>query len=170
MKYLSVETKEVFAFKDSEVNEILSSDIQISYEIYNQFFQNQSLGKQYIIKNENGTTFEEIFEEVIPMVEEVPGNTFEERLAAVEIALAQQLGGQNMEEWKKIIFVNAIRTRMAYEDRRAEDIILDYTKLIEEEKKEILKVIQSQHNLIEKITKKIKNIEIKHNINYNQNI
>ena len=32
---------------------------------------------------------------------------------------------------------------MAYDDRRAEDIILDYTRLIEEEKKEILKVIQS---------------------------
>ena len=46
-----------------------------------------------------------------------------------------------MEEWKKIIFVNAIRTRMDYEDRRAEDIILDYTKLTELEKQEILEAM-----------------------------
>ena len=46
-----------------------------------------------------------------------------------------------MEEWKKIIFVNAIRTRMVHEDRMPEDIILDYTKLTEEEKQAILKSI-----------------------------
>lgn len=43
-----------------------------------------------------------------------------------------------MPVWKKIIFVNAIRARMKMEDRTAEDIIQEYTKLTEEEKTEIL--------------------------------
>ena len=94
MKYLYVISSNEFGFKDDEIHKILDSDIRVSDEIYNKFFQNQELGKQYKIKNQNGTTFEDIFEEVIkiPTVE-VPGNTFEERLAAVEIALAEQLGG-----------------------------------------------------------------------------
>ena len=40
--------------------------------------------------------------------------------------------------WKKNIFVNAIKARMKMEDRTAEDIIQEYTKLTEEEKAEIL--------------------------------
>ena len=94
MKYLYVISPNEFEFKDDDIHKILDSDIIVSDEIYNKFFQNQEQGKQYKIKNQNGTTFEEIFEEVIkiPTVE-VPGNTFEERLAAVEIAIAEQLGG-----------------------------------------------------------------------------
>jgi len=43
-----------------------------------------------------------------------------------------------MPVWKKTIFVNAIRARMKMENRTAEDIIMDYPKLTEEEKAEIL--------------------------------
>ncbi|MCY6957971.1 hypothetical protein [Clostridium brassicae] len=43
-----------------------------------------------------------------------------------------------MPVWKKIIFVNAIRTRVNQENRTKEDIIKEYVKLTEEEKKEIL--------------------------------
>lgn len=43
-----------------------------------------------------------------------------------------------MLEWKKIIFVNAIKTRMVQEQREKEDIIEEYIKLTEEEKAEIL--------------------------------
>ncbi|MEG0181241.1 MAG: hypothetical protein RR657_05065 [Peptostreptococcaceae bacterium] len=43
-----------------------------------------------------------------------------------------------MNEWKKVIFVNAVRTRMVTESRTAEDVIQDYTKLTEEERYEIL--------------------------------
>lgn len=43
-----------------------------------------------------------------------------------------------MPEWKKIIFVNAIKARMVMENRTAEDIIQEYTKLTDEEKAEIL--------------------------------
>jgi uncharacterized protein (DUF433 family) len=46
-----------------------------------------------------------------------------------------------MPVWKKIIFVNAIKARMEMENRTAEDIIEDYPKLTEEEKKEILQAI-----------------------------
>ncbi len=43
-----------------------------------------------------------------------------------------------MPSWKKNIFVNAIKARMELENRTAEDIIQDYTKLTEDEKTEIL--------------------------------
>lgn len=43
-----------------------------------------------------------------------------------------------MPAWKKIIFVNAIKARMQFESRTAEDIIQDYTKLTEAEKEEFL--------------------------------
>jgi|GEM_PF-490156 len=43
-----------------------------------------------------------------------------------------------MPAWKKIIFVNAIKARMEQENRTAEDIIAEYTKLTEAEKFEIL--------------------------------
>ncbi len=46
-----------------------------------------------------------------------------------------------MPDWKKNIFVNAIKERMTQEGRTAEDIIQEYTKLIESEKAEILAAI-----------------------------
>lgn len=49
-----------------------------------------------------------------------------------------------MFEWKKTIFVNAIKTRMKEENRTAENIISEYTKLTEAEKAEILAEINGQ--------------------------
>jgi hypothetical protein len=43
-----------------------------------------------------------------------------------------------MPSWKLTIFVNAIKARMKTDDRTAEDIIQEYTKLANEEKTEIL--------------------------------
>ena len=43
-----------------------------------------------------------------------------------------------MPEWKLNIFVKAIRLRMVQENRTAEDIIQEYTKLTDLEKEEIL--------------------------------
>lgn len=40
--------------------------------------------------------------------------------------------------WKKTIFVNAIKARIMQESRAAEEIIEEYPKLTEAEKKEIL--------------------------------
>lgn len=43
-----------------------------------------------------------------------------------------------MPSWKKNIFVNAIRTRMAQENKTAEEIIETYPNLTAKEKEEIL--------------------------------
>jgi hypothetical protein len=48
-----------------------------------------------------------------------------------------------MPTWKKSIFVNAIKARMHMENRIAEDIIQEYTKLSKVEKEEILAGIDS---------------------------
>ena len=48
-----------------------------------------------------------------------------------------------MPEWKKIIFVNAIKTRVTKEGRSVEDIIRGYVKLTEQEKSEILDTLSS---------------------------
>lgn len=43
-----------------------------------------------------------------------------------------------MPEWKKNIFIRAVRTRMHQEGRTAEEILAEYPALTEEEKAEIL--------------------------------
>lgn len=63
--YLSVQNNN-FSFKDDKINEILKTDVEISDEIYNKFLEEQAKGKEFIIKNKHGKTFEEIFEEIIP--------------------------------------------------------------------------------------------------------
>ena len=55
-----------FGFKCDEIHEITEFDILISNEIYQQFFDTQCCGKSLRIKDINGTTFEEIFEEYMP--------------------------------------------------------------------------------------------------------
>lgn len=49
-----------------------------------------------------------------------------------------------MPTWKLNIFVNAIKARIKAEDKSAQDIIADYTKLTEIEKAEILAVLTSE--------------------------
>lgn len=46
-----------------------------------------------------------------------------------------------MPDWKKNIFINAIKVRMEIEGRTAEDIIQEYIKLTADEKAEILTAI-----------------------------
>ncbi len=66
LKYIFINNDGTFGFKDKEINTILETDILISDDIYNKFFEMQSQGKYFRIKNLQGITFEEIFEEVIP--------------------------------------------------------------------------------------------------------
>lgn len=66
MKYIFLESDNEFGFKDSDVNSIEEIDVEISDQIYNRFFEEQSKGKQFKIKNINGVSFEKIFEEIIP--------------------------------------------------------------------------------------------------------
>lgn len=47
-----------------------------------------------------------------------------------------------MPSWKLNIFVNAIKARMESENRTAEDIIQEYTRLTDDEKTEILNAIK----------------------------
>ena len=56
-----------FGFKCDEIHKITESDVVIGDEIYNQFFDQQSVGKQFTVKNIKGKTFEEIFEEHQPI-------------------------------------------------------------------------------------------------------
>lgn len=92
MKYIFI-TKNGFGFKMDGINEILPTDIQISDVVYNRFFELQSQGKQFRIRNINGTTFEEIFEDIIPIPAEpqpqIP--SMEDRIAAVEEALLNMI-------------------------------------------------------------------------------
>lgn len=53
-----------FSFKHDRINKINENDVLIEDEIYNKFFKMQSEGKQFRVKNKNGITFEEIFEEI----------------------------------------------------------------------------------------------------------
>ena len=66
MKYISISETNDIGFKDDDINIIIKTDIPISDEIYNMFFEQQSIGKQFKIKNLDGATFEEIFEEYQP--------------------------------------------------------------------------------------------------------
>ena len=52
-----------FGFKCDEIHEITESDILISDDIYQRFFDEQCRGKLLKVKDVNGETFEEIFEE-----------------------------------------------------------------------------------------------------------
>ena len=56
-----------FGFKVPDIHIITDEDKPISDEIYNRFFEEQAQGKSLRLKDINGTTFEEIFEEYQPI-------------------------------------------------------------------------------------------------------
>lgn len=55
-----------FGFKTPDIHIITEEDKCISDDIYNRFFEEQSQGKSFKLKDINGETFEEIFEEYQP--------------------------------------------------------------------------------------------------------
>lgn len=61
--YYIFQNDDGFGFKCDEIHEITESDVLISDEIYQHFFDEQSGGKSLKIKDIYGTAFEEIFEE-----------------------------------------------------------------------------------------------------------
>ena len=65
-----------FGFKCDEIHEIAETDIPIGDDVYQQFFDLQCDGKSLRIKDINGTTFDEIFEEYTPEIME----TIEEKI------------------------------------------------------------------------------------------
>lgn len=66
MKFIATNDLNDICFKDDSINIITDEDRPISDEIYAMFFEQQTIGKQFKIKNFQGETFEEIFEEYQP--------------------------------------------------------------------------------------------------------
>lgn len=95
MYYITI-CEDSFGFKVPDIHIITEEDKCISDEIYNRFFEEQAQGKSFRLKNINGTTFEEIFEEYQPTnedLEEQPLSETEElkqRVAQLE-AIVQAL-------------------------------------------------------------------------------
>lgn len=69
MKFIATNDLNEVCFKDDSINIVTDTDRPISDEIYAMFFEQQSMGKQFRIKNIDGDTFEEIFEEYLPTTE-----------------------------------------------------------------------------------------------------
>lgn len=63
MKFIATTDLNEICFKDDSINIITDTDRPISDEIYAMFFEQQTIGKQFKIKNLQGEIFEEIFEE-----------------------------------------------------------------------------------------------------------
>lgn len=72
MKFLFINDDGSFGFKDNSINEILDEDVQITDDIYNQFFSAQEKGIHLKIKNINGSNFEDIFQEYTPVIDTNP--------------------------------------------------------------------------------------------------
>lgn len=84
MYYIRIENEE-FGFVVDDIHTILDTDIKISDEDYSRFFELQYQGKQFRIKNPNGTTLFEILEEYTPVIESMPtGATLEDRVDNLE--------------------------------------------------------------------------------------
>lgn len=90
MKFIATNDLREVCFKDDDINIITDMDEPISDDIYNMFFEQQSMGKQFKIKDIKGATFEEIFEEYQPIndtLDEQPLSETEElkqRIAQLE--------------------------------------------------------------------------------------
>lgn len=85
MYYIRIYENNEFEFVSNTIHKIINTDIKISNEEYKEFFQLQSEGKQFRIKNPNGTTLFEIVEEYTPIFEDIDiGVTIEERVDNLE--------------------------------------------------------------------------------------
>jgi hypothetical protein len=78
MKYITISENNDICFKDDDINIIFDTDRLISDEIYNMFFEEQSQGKSFRLKNIDGITFEEIFEEYQPVNDNLEEQTLSE--------------------------------------------------------------------------------------------
>ena len=70
MHYITI-CEDSFGFKVPDIHIITDEDKLISDDIYNHFFEEQAQGKSFRLKDINGTTFEEIFEEYQPVNEDL---------------------------------------------------------------------------------------------------
>ena len=84
MRYLCLIENNI-AIKDDRINKILNTDVLISDDIVNKYFELNSLGKQFKIKDINGITFDEIFEEYILEINQ--SDLIKSELASLELVL-----------------------------------------------------------------------------------
>lgn len=70
MYYITI-CEDGFGFKVPDIHIITDEDKPISDDVYNRFFEEQAQGKSLRLKDINGTTFEEIFEEYQPINEDL---------------------------------------------------------------------------------------------------
>jgi hypothetical protein len=70
MYYITI-CEDGFGFKVPDIHIITDEDKPISDDVYNRFFEEQVQGKSLRLKDINGTTFEEIFEEYQPIYEDL---------------------------------------------------------------------------------------------------
>ena len=81
-----------FGFVTKEIHEIIETDILITNEDYDTFFEMQSQGKQFKLKETpTGTGLFDYIEEYAPEVVIDNTPTQEDRLAALELALLEVL-------------------------------------------------------------------------------
>ena len=91
MYYLRIEENN-FGFVVSGIHTILATDIPVSNKDYNKFFELQSQGKQFRIKNPKGKTLFEILEEYTPVLENTPITpSLDERVELLELENAELL-------------------------------------------------------------------------------
>ena len=70
MYYIRIENNN-FGFIVDGIHEILETDIEISSEEYNKFFELQSQGKYFKVKDVSGSGLFEILEEYVPKVDNI---------------------------------------------------------------------------------------------------
>ena len=81
--YYIFQNGDEFGFKCDHIHEITETDVAINNEVYQQFLNEQCRGKSLRIKNIHGSTFEELFEEYVPVIEE----TAEEKIIRLKARL-----------------------------------------------------------------------------------
>ena len=89
--YLRIEDNS-FGFVVESIHEIKETDIQITNEEYGKFFELQSKGKQFRLKETpTGYTLFDYVEEYIPEIIEDTTPSIDERLKALEMAMLEVL-------------------------------------------------------------------------------
>lgn len=108
--YLRTENEKIEFLVDG-IHDIKETDMLVSDEDYDKFFEMQSQGKQYRIKNHIGSTLFEVLEEYTPEIEELTQSTtledrvmsmFKSVLAGDYQSLAYQLYPEDFENYNTL--------------------------------------------------------------------
>ncbi|WP_102400220.1 hypothetical protein [Haloimpatiens massiliensis] len=102
MIYISIQNENEFLFRNSNVEQIEANDVPVKEEIYLEYLQRE-INEKFKIKNLQGSTFEEIFEEVEPE----PIEPREVEPSSQEL-LAQQVANLAIENKKKDMAIESL--------------------------------------------------------------